>query len=63
MQNGWWTVSSGVNDGSNGRTDKKNEKSPFKIFYRGQYGLIVLLLNWSPGIISVVHMLAYHRYF
>jgi len=28
---------------------------------RGQYGLIVLLLNWSPGIIAVVHMLAYHR--
>eukprot|EP00092_Neocalanus_flemingeri_P000074 GFUD01000076.1.p1 GENE.GFUD01000076.1~~GFUD01000076.1.p1 ORF type:complete len:1104 (-),score=226.04 GFUD01000076.1:19-3330(-) len=28
---------------------------------RGQYGLIVLLLNWSPGIIAVIHMLAYHR--
>ena len=33
-----------------------------KLFSRGQYGLIVLLLNWSPGIIAVVHMLAYHRY-
>ena len=30
--------------------------------FRGQYGLCILLVNWSPGIIALLHMIAYHRY-
>ena len=29
---------------------------------RGKYGLCILLVNWSPGIIALLHMVAYHRY-
>ena len=29
---------------------------------RGQYGLCILLVNWSPGIIALLHMVAYHRW-
>ena len=30
-------------------------------FLRGQYGLTVLLLIWSPGLVAVLHMLAFYR--
>ena len=29
--------------------------------HRGKYGLLILLVNWSPGIIALMHMVAYHR--
>ena len=29
---------------------------------RGQFGVVVLSLAWMPGIVAVIHMLAFYRY-
>ena len=28
---------------------------------RGQFGVVVLSLAWMPGIVAVIHMLAFYR--
>ena len=32
-----------------------------RLFLRGQYGIMVLALSWIPGLVAVVHMLAFYR--
>ena len=29
--------------------------------YRGKYGVVVILLAWIPGVVAVIHMLAFYR--